>query len=190
MPNWCSTTYKCAGEPKDINALYSMLKYIDKRKTTVLKNGFGKWWLGNLVHLLGFDWEKYYCRGEITDYDIDGNVITIWQETAWGEQEGVREAIETAYPSIKVYYIAEEPGCGVFCTNDSNREYFSERYFLDSYEDTDYFGTIEEVADKVSEIVGYEVKPCLNEAQDALDRYVEEHEDEDLFYSLNEFEVA
>jgi hypothetical protein len=29
--------------------LHDALKYIDKRKTTIVPNGFGKWWLGNLA---------------------------------------------------------------------------------------------------------------------------------------------
>ena len=60
MPNWCSTTYKCVGDLKEIKSLHKILKYIDKRKTTILKNGFGKWWLGNLVHKLGGDCKKLW----------------------------------------------------------------------------------------------------------------------------------
>ena len=66
MPNWCDCTYKCVGDLKDVRSLYKALKYIDKRKTSIIKNGFGKWWLGNLVVKLGGNWEKYRCRGEIT----------------------------------------------------------------------------------------------------------------------------
>lgn len=118
MPNWCDTTYKCVGDLKEVKELHRALKYIDKRKTTIVKNGFGKWWLGNLVTKLGGDWEKYRCRGEITDYAIEGNVVTIYQSTAWCEQEGVRECIEKKFPSIKVYYREEEPECEVYNTND------------------------------------------------------------------------
>lgn len=77
MPNWCNCTYKCVGELKEVKSLHKNLKYIDKRKTSILKNGFGKWWLGNLVTKLGGDWEKYRCRGEITGYELNDNVLTI-----------------------------------------------------------------------------------------------------------------
>ena len=102
MPNWCDTSYKCVGDLKEVKSLHKVLKYMEKRKTSILKNGFGKMWLGNLVHKLGGDWEKSRCRGEITDFSLDGNVLTINQETAWCEQEGVRQIIEKTYPSIKV----------------------------------------------------------------------------------------
>ena len=191
MPNWCSTTYKCVGDLKDVKTLHKILKYIDKRKTTILKNGFGKWWLGNLVYKLGGDWEKCSCRGEITDYSLDGNVLIINQETAWCEQEGVRQIIEEKFPSIKVYFMEEEPGCGVFDTNDASGDYFPERFYLDGYDDSAYFETIEEAAKYVSEIVGHKVEASVNAVSQALDDYIEEHEEEnpDLFYSFHEFTV-
>lgn len=191
MPNWAECTYKCVGELKEVRSLHKVLKYIDKRKTSIIKNGFGKWWLGNLVTKLGGDWEKYRCRGEITYYELDGNILTICQNTAWCEQEGVREIIEERFPSVKVYYREEEPGCGVFYTNDASGEYFPERYYLDSYDDdSEYFTTIEEAADYVSEIIGKKVRPDKNAIEEALDEYMEEQDDEDVWYSFHEFEVV
>ena len=192
MPNWCSTTYKCVGDPKEVKSLHEALKYIDKRKTTILVSGFGKWWLGNLIHVLGGNWEDYRCRGEIIEYDLDDeNTLTINQSTAWHEQEGVRQFIEKEFPSIKVYFIEEEPDCEVFRTNDAFGDYFPERFFLESYEYCKYFVTIEEAAKHVSDIVGHEVEASVNAVTKALDDYVGEHEEEegDLFYSFHEFEI-
>lgn len=42
MPNWCDVEYKCVGKPEDIKSLYKVFKHIDRRKTTIVKNGFGK----------------------------------------------------------------------------------------------------------------------------------------------------
>ena len=192
MPNWCDTSYKCVGDLKEVKSLHKVLKYMEKRKTSILSNGFGKMWLGNLVYKLGGNWKELRCRGEITDFSLDGNVLTINQETAWCEQEGVRQIIEKTYPSIKVYFMEQEPGCGVFYTNDASGDYFPERYFLDSYEDWEYFENLDEAADFVSKIVGIDVEPNVNAIQNALDAYVEEHEEEneDLFYSFHEFEVC
>ena len=77
MPNWCDCTDKCVGEPKEVKSLYRVLKYIEMRKPSVVKTGFGKWWIGNLVTKLGGDWEKYRCRGEITGYNMEDNVVII-----------------------------------------------------------------------------------------------------------------
>ena len=191
MPNWCDTTYKCVGDPKEVRALHKILKYIDRRKTTIVRNGFGKWWLGNLVTKLGGKWKDYRCRGEIVDYSLEGDILIITQMTAWCEQEGVRRIIQEKFPGIKVYYREEEPGCEVYYTNDTTGDYFPETYFLDSYDEQLYFETIEEAAESVSEIVGCAVKATVNAIQEALEKYVEqkESEGEEVFYSLHEFQV-
>jgi predicted RNase H-like HicB family nuclease len=167
------------------------LKYIDRGKTTIVRNGFGKWWLGNLVTKLGGKWEDYRCRGEIIDYSLDGDILIISQSTAWSEQEGVRRIIQEKFPSIKVYYREEEPGCGVYYTNDTTGDYFPETYFLDSYDEQRYFDTIEEAAESVSEIVGCTVEATIDAIQEALEKYVEqkENEGEEVFYSFHEFKV-
>jgi predicted RNase H-like HicB family nuclease len=191
MPNWCDTTYKCVGDPKEVRALHKVLKYIDRRKTTIVRNGFGKWWLGNLVTKLGGKWEDYRCRGEIIDYSLDGDILIISQSTAWSEQEGVRRIIQEKFPSIKVYYREEEPGCGVYYTNDTTGDYFPETYFLDSYNEQLYFETIEEAAECVSGIVGCTVEATIDAIQEALEKYVEQKESsgEEVFYSFHEFKV-
>lgn len=188
MPNWCYTTYKCIGDPKDIRQLHNTLKYISKRKTTIVPNGFGKWWLGNLVTKLGGDWEQYPCRGDIVDYSLmDKTTLMIWQNTAWGEQEGVRRIIEEKLPSIKVYYQVEEPGCELYATNSFT--HFPERYMLDSYEEPLYFDDIRDAARCVSEIVGHDVDESSEAIISALDDYLAEHEeDDDTWYSFHEFE--
>ena len=186
MPNWASVTYECVGDPKDIRLLHDALKYIDKRKTTIVPNGFGKWWLGNLVTKLGGNWEQYPCRGDITSYSLENDTtLMIWQNTAWGEQEGVRRIIEEKLPSIKVYFQEEEPGCGLFATNSF--EHFLERYLLDSYDEPLYFETINEAAKCVSDIVGHPVEQSVEAIDQALDDYLEVHEDNDTWYSFHEF---
>lgn len=87
-------TAHSVGDPKGVRALHKVLKYIDRRKTTIVRNGFGKWWLGNLVTKLGGKWEDYRCRGEIVDYSLEGDILIITQMTAWCEQEGVRRIIQ------------------------------------------------------------------------------------------------
>ena len=189
MPNWCYTTYKCIGDPKEVRSLYKVINANSKRKTPRVKNGFGTLWLGCIIDALGENWENYRCRGEIIDYQLDDNVLTICQNTAWCEQEGFRECIEKKFLSIKVYYREEEPGCEVFYTNDKKGDYFPERYFLDNYDEPLYFETIEEAAKSVSGIVEHTVEATVEAIEEALNDYEEEHEDEDVFYSFHVFQV-
>ena len=189
MPNWCSTTYKCVGDLKEARSLHNILKKMSRRKNPKIRNGFGPMWLGELVNELGYDWEKYRCRGEITGFELEDGILTISQETAWCEQEGVRMAIEQKYPSIKVYVLCEEPGCEVYWTNDMEESYFPDNYFLDSYDDPMYFETIEEAAKYVGRLVGHEVELSVSAIERALEEYAEvrQENDEDVFYSFHQF---
>ena len=74
--------------------------------------------------------------------------------TAWYEQSGLRENIERAFPSVKVYYRECEPANCVCSTNDTIGMYFPESYCLASFDNKpEYFMTIGEAARYVSEIV-------------------------------------
>ena len=99
---------------------------------------------------------------------------------------------ETLYNSLKTQDEVQcLPGCEVYYTNDTTGDYFPETYFLDSYDEQLYFETIEEAAECVSEIVGCTVEATVNAIQEALEKYVEqkENEGEEVFYSLHEFQV-
>ena len=190
MPNWCDVVYKCIGDPKEVRSLYKIIKANDKRKTSRVKNGFGTLWIGNIIDALGEDWEKLRCRGEIIGYHIENDLLTIYQSTAWCEQEGFRECIEKKFPSIKVYYREEEPGCDVYYTNDAYRNYFPERYLLNNNDEPLYFNTIKEAAEYVSGIVNQKVEANMEAIEKALDNYEEEHEDDDVYFSFHEFQVV
>jgi hypothetical protein len=190
MANQSDVVYKCIGDPKEVRSLYKIINANDKRKTSRVKNGFGTLWIGNIIDALGEDWEKLRCRGEIIGYHIENNLLTIYQSTAWCEQEGFRECIEKKFPSIKVYYREEEPGCDVYYTNDADRNYFPERYLLNNNDEPLYFNTIEEAAEYVSGIVNQKVKANMEAIEKALDNYEEEHEDDDVYFSFHEFQVV
>lgn len=186
MPNWCDTTYKCVGKEEEILSLHATLETLQKDIKSRVENGFGHMWLGNVIDALGGDWEKFSCRGEIESFSLDDGVLTIFQSTAWNEQEGFRYFIQAKYPSIKVYYLEEEPGCDVYFTNDTFGTCFPERYLLDGYERHDYYGTLETVAAEVSKLTGCSVH-TTDEINQALDTYNELHEDDDNFCYFHEF---
>lgn len=190
MSNQSDVVYKCIGDPKEVRSLYKIINANDKRKTSRVKNGFGTLWIGNIIDALGEDWEKLRCRGEIIGYHIENNLLTIYQSTAWCEQKGFRECIEKKFPSIKVYYREEEPGCDVYYTNDADRNYFPERYLLNNNDEPLYFNTIEEAAEYVSGIVNQKVEANMTAIEKALDEYEEENKDEDVYFSFHEFQVV
>lgn len=85
--------------------------------------------------------------------------------------------------------MAEEDDMGVFITNDTDGNYFKDRYYLDGFDDSEYFEPLSEVAKYVKEIVGHDVEADFDAIDKALSDYVEEHEedDPDCYYSFHEF---
>lgn len=192
MSNTCFTTYKVVSEnKKDVTKLFKTIKRLDGRKTPLVKNGWydPKLWLGCLVKALGGDPQKVYCRGTITFYEMEDDVLTLNTETAWAEMSETRHFIESCFPGMKIFYIEEESGCERFYTNDSEGIYFKDRYYLDGFDDSEYFETLEEAAKYVKEIVGHDVEADFDAIDKVLSDYVEEHEedDPDCYYSFHEF---
>lgn len=192
MSNTCFTTYKVVSEnKKDVTKLFKTIKRLDGRKTPLVKNGWydPKLWLGCLVKALGGDPQKVYCRGTITFYEMEDDVLTLNTETAWAEMSETRHFIESCFPGMKIYYIEEESDCERFFCNDSEGIYFKDRYYLDGFDDSEYFETLEEAAKYVKEIVGHDVEADFDAIDKALSDYVEEHEedDPDCYYSFHEF---
>ncbi len=187
MANLCSVTYKCTGDPKEIQELLSVLIANEERKDPLVKNGFGKLWLGCIITALGGNWEEVRCRGEVTGYEMQDETLVIWQDTCWSEQEEFRHYLQKRFPSLTITYREEECGCEVFHTNSFAD--FPERYLLDTYDEPQYWKTIEEAAKYVSNLVGYEIEPNTDAITTALDNYQNEQEQQghEVFYSFHEF---
>ncbi|MBQ0142826.1 MAG: hypothetical protein KBT06_08530 [Prevotellaceae bacterium] len=192
MSNTCFTTYKVTGKKKDVTKLYKTIKRLAGRKTPLVPNGWydARLWLGCLVKALGGDPNKIYCRGTITFYEMD-DVLTFNTETAWAEMAETRHFIESCFPGMKIYYQEEESGCERFYTNDTEGQFFNDRYYLDGFEDSEYFETLTEAAMYVKDIVRHEVEANFKAIEKALNDYMEEHEEEDdLYYYFHEFQVV
>ena len=155
MPNWASTAYVFkANDKEQAKDLYDKIDSLSKMEEPLVSNGFGKLWMGCLVDLLGGNWDKVYCRGNIIDYNLTDSHVTITCETAWGEMPEFRHFIEQQYPDSKVFYQVEECGCEVYATNDVEGVFFKDRYCLDFFDGQEYFESIEEAAEYIGEISG------------------------------------
>lgn len=187
MPNWSGTTYRVCGDKHGISKLYKTLQKMNHRKNPKINNGFGPMWLGELVNELGGNWENTRCRGEITDFEKNNDgTLEIYMSCAWAEQSETRHFLEATL-SLKIYYCDEEPGCGVYETNDTTGKYFPDRFLLDNEEKPLYFQTLQEAAESVSGIVGKKTEATIDAIVRALDNYQEEH---DTWYSFHAYEVV
>lgn len=130
MPNWCDITYKAVGTKEQVKKFYDLaLSSWNKSKDD------NSGWLGHFVTELGGDWKNISCRGWMQiepELSNNGEECTIICNTAWGEPYEWRRFIEEKIDGIFLYYLAIEPGCGVYCTN--NDEY-ADKYYVDNVED-------------------------------------------------------
>lgn len=197
MPNWAYTQYKIKGSKDEVAALHKTIQDLEQREESLLPNGFGKLWLGNLVHALGADWEKVYCRGQILDYSLENGILKINTETAWGEMSDVRHLLETKYPSLQIFFQTEECGMCIFQTNDATGEVFPERWLLDYNDEKEnifiweYFKDLPAVIEylKNNGIITAAIEPTKAAIIAVLDQIQEERPD-DISYMLEEFVVV
>ena len=143
MPNWNTTDYTLYGNKDNIKRLYTDLKNtvdIDRTKEskpfTFLGNSY---WLGYIKKSLLPDVEEElpargeisYIEEEIEDHDNDMASLKLTTETAWVACSELMDKIAEKY-DLQLFYYSEEPGCGIFETNDVEGQFYSFRYMVDS----------------------------------------------------------
>ena len=126
MPNICITHYVIEGEKKEIDTLYETMTSLQAMEQPLVENGFGPTWLGCLVKALGKNPEEVLCRGEWLELERADDTLRMTFETAWTPCYEVAALIKNTYPSLHIYYKAEEPGCEIYVKNDAEGKYFPE----------------------------------------------------------------
>ena len=114
MPNICTTNYVIEGKKDELDALYQKMKELRGQS------------LGQLVEALGKDPNEVMCRGGWTELEHEGDILRMTFETAWTPCYEVTNLLKVTYPSLRIYYKAEEPGCEVYLKNDAEGKYFPE----------------------------------------------------------------
>lgn len=145
---------------------------------------------------LGFteeELEKYRLRGEMyEEVEIKDGVLRFWAEERWGLQD-FEELLKKKFPDITVYWIVEECGCEVYCTNDRDGKYFPERYWVDTCIDNDYqseyFITKEAMYEWLSKITDGRVKNA-DDVEEFNSDYEDSEANEENFIYIHEFEVV
>ncbi len=170
MPNWCETQYVITGNRRQVNSLYRIMKNLQERKTSLLENGFGTTWLGNLVHRLGANPSKVYCRGDWSNLVKHEGYISFDCEHAWSRPDEVEELIREKYDELDIYFITEELGMDIFQTNDEDGIYFKERVIIDGEDSGMEYYTEDEALKALSEMLGEELT-SWEDAEDAVTSY-------------------
>lgn len=146
MPNWCSTDIRivCKKEEYAKEIFKKLCEWYDsdiEADTSDFKRG----WLGRFLIQAGIttrediDSCKIRCRGYVTYMDISQEEINLQTETAWEPMLKMwKLIIEKFWKNMvdNIYYVAQEPGCGLYWSNDSYLEYaaLSDDLCLTDYE--------------------------------------------------------
>jgi hypothetical protein len=182
MPNWCHTDYKFEGSAREIKDLYNKLKSLEEMEKPLIKNDFGKNWLGCVVNLFGGRLEKRNCRGSFYDLKLlDDNTIHLHTETAWANMPEVWGLVLGNYESIVDYFYTEEVGECYYATNDVEGKYFPERFVVDQIgEPAEFFENKEGLYGYVSLITESHVSN-KEEMDTAIESYNSENEDNEIY---------
>ena len=114
MANICTTNYVIEGKKEELDALFQKMKELQGQS------------LGQLVEALGKNPDEIMCRGDWSDLERHGDTLRMTFETAWTPCYEVTLLMKAVYPSLRIYYKAEEPGCEVYLKNDADGKYFPE----------------------------------------------------------------
>ena len=118
MPNICITDYVFEGEERELDALYNTMNKLQNQE----KDG-----LDDFVQALGkVPSELLDCRGSWISLERTGDTLRTTIESAWTPRYELHPMLKEAYPSLCIYYRAEEPGCELYMKNDAEGKYFPE----------------------------------------------------------------
>lgn len=175
-----------------MRSLYGKMLRLQNRKKPLVENGFyySKRWLGNLVVKLGTDWHEVDCRGTWDDLKMTHKSLYFFTETAWQAPFDVLRLIQKVYPGLEIYFSALGDGWETYLTNDKDGRFFTSRYELDMPPENNYYDTIEEVAERISNYLGRHVEPTKEAVYAAIDEFDENNDDIDAYINLKEFEVV
>ena len=144
---------------------------------------------------LGFTEEELDDKrlgGEISEEpSLSENLLEFYAEERWGLQD-FEELLRQKFPEIKVYWVVEESGCEVYCTNDKEGKYFPERYYVelcqDDQIDCEYFKTEESMYKWLSEKTGSRIHN-IETAEQFNQDYEEEALDDENYIIIHYFDV-
>ena len=182
MPNWCFTNYVIEGDKEEIADLMQKLESLEQRDIPLVENGFGKNWLGCVIVLFAGDWNDFDCRGNFMELERLGDTTLRFDtETAWSEMSDVWKFVCGKYKSLKYCFLAEEPGCCYYATNDTDRKYFPDRFFVEQGDmERQCHESEQSLFRDISERTGVEIK-SLKKLQKVIDAYNDTHEDNEIY---------
>lgn len=178
MPNWCDTEYTIIGKKEKVKNLYDLVTKLNNQTT-------GDLWLGTISNELGGK-EEDQARGWISyvgELSPDEEQFTIGCNTAWGEPDNWRHFIERT-ADVNVTYIAIEPGCEVYLTN--NPDYIDSYILDDDIDGLSYPHTEHEVIDMINENYQQQFS-TIQDCYDFAEQFNQENRDNGKYLFIHQF---
>lgn len=190
MANWAETSYFIEGDKNDLKRLYDTIdrcfKSIDESDPTTPDGD----WEEVIALALGATEEKVEnsrLRGFIKMYEWSGDVIRLEAEEAWYTSD-FRFILQELLPSLKVYFMTEEPGCEVYVTNDADWKYFPDKFYMEycinGNIESEYFSNKTDALNCAAKLIGRE-----SIDKEELEKWNKENKDEGSYIYLHEFEI-
>ena len=185
MANMASVSYRIEGPRETLEKIYGAI--------CIAMTDKEHWEEYTTCRHLGFTEEELDGKrlgGEISEEPSLGeNTLEFYAEERWGLQD-FEELLRQKFPDIKVYWVVEECGCEVFCTNDSEGKYFPQRYWVDTAQDdiyqSEYFNDEKAMYNWLNKKYGVKSK----EEVDAWNaNYEDTGDDCENFIYIHEFEI-
>ena len=188
MPNWCTTHYIATGEERELRSLAETLNTMPN-----LENGFGRFWMGNLLGAFGLSREEIQrksCRGTFdpdfgarscflgprpdeTDrfkVDPDGK-MRFSATSAWYRCGDVEDAITERFPSVRLSWsCTDEFGC---CHHTHNPEGYGDLERYETGEETYGPDGFERFLHELRGCEGLEIPEGADEAYIRSDKFRE-----------------
>ena len=202
MPNWCYSNITIYhNDEEKLKAFYDKIE--EWRKKPFKQNDFDKYskgWLGNIVGNSGLaKWKKVgerkdfvpniNCRGSIQTLELDNRRILITTETAWCPMMQMWQKLCDKYlPDAEIFYMAEEPGCGLFETNDPD---VIGMYYIDIWEPPEEFEDEESVYEAEGDETIEFLQRVLKTEESNIDNLIKMADDiEEPWFSVHRWEAA
>lgn len=153
MADFYLSEFIVVGNTNQLISLHDVMKELENTEDSLVENGFGNRWLGNLVIKLGGDWEKIYCRGSWENLGIEKDFSKLYFDfdIAHGSVSEMIQFINSIYPDIKLYYQTLDQD--ILETNDTQGIYFPQRYCFGINGWWDYYSTVEELKEHIERYI-------------------------------------
>lgn len=163
MPNWASVRYAVTGPDEVLDKIETACELEIDRWIYYIVQDINPKYTEEYIRD-----HKLHIRGYVIDTERSKETLCITTEEAWGLSD-FADILQANFPDIEIYWIVEEPGCGIYVTNDDGGRYFPERYRLEWSEDegdsfdVEYFTTYDDLWKFLREKLNIQNK---NELQD------------------------